>query len=146
MEHAPLDLYAILEVSPQASSREIKRAYRKKVKHYHPDLHQVNSETERKIREINLAYEVLSDPEKRKEYDQARRDREATLRQTDKQPPPPTAGPYEERRSQASQEIPEFSLSLFFTAEMWSEAWWPIIKVFTFIMTLAWVVGQCTRP
>ena len=72
MEHADADLYTILKVSPRASTREIRRAYRRKVKQYHPDLNQANSDTERKIRAINFAYEVLSHPAKRKENDQSR--------------------------------------------------------------------------
>ena len=119
MEGVPFDLYAILEVSPQASSIEIKRAYRKKVKKYHPDLNQENCDTERKIREINIAYEVLSNPGKRKKYDQSRLDRDAILRQTDQQESTSTAESpdiqawYEEWRSHASQEVPEFRLSDF---------------------------------
>ena len=56
MERVQPDYYAILEVTPQASNKEIKRAYRRKVKKYHPDLNQKNSPAERKIREINVAY------------------------------------------------------------------------------------------
>lgn len=152
MERVQFDLYAILEVPPQASSIEIKRAYRKKVKKYHPDLNQENSYVERKIREINIAYEVLSNPEKRKKYDRTRIDRDATLRRTDKQQSAPTAEPpdiqawYEEWRSHTSQELPTFRLRDLFSAEMWPGAWWPIIKVFTFITLLAWGVGRLVAP
>ncbi len=147
MEHVLFDLYAILEVPPQASSIEIKRAYRRKVKKYHPDLNQENSYAERKIREINIAYEVLSNPEERKKYDQSRIDHDATLRRTDKQQSAPTAEPpdiqgwHEEWRSHTSEELPTFRLRDLFSVEMWSEAWWPIIKVSAFFL----FIGGCLK-
>ncbi len=67
-----LDYYAILEVTPQASDEEIKRAYRKLALKYHPDRNQGNKTAEDKIREINAAYEVLGDPETRKSYERLR--------------------------------------------------------------------------
>ena len=67
-----LDYYATLEVTPQASDEEIKRAYRKLALQYHPDRNQGNKKAEEKIREINAAYEVLGDPETRKSYERLR--------------------------------------------------------------------------
>ena len=63
------DYYATLEVSPLASDEEIKKAYRQLVLKYHPDRNQENTRAVRKMQEINVAFEVLGDPEKRKVYD-----------------------------------------------------------------------------
>lgn len=64
-----IDYYQILGVPKTASDAEIKSAYRKLARKYHPDLNPNNKEAERKIKEANEANEVLSDPEKRKKYD-----------------------------------------------------------------------------
>ncbi|RME47351.1 MAG: J domain-containing protein [Deltaproteobacteria bacterium] len=64
------DYYDILGVSKTASTEEIKKAYRKLALKYHPDRNKEDPEAERKFKEISEAYAVLSDPEKRKEYDQ----------------------------------------------------------------------------
>jgi molecular chaperone DnaJ len=63
------DYYEILEVSKNASSEEIKRSFRRLAKKYHPDLNPNDSEAEKKFKEVNEAYEVLSDEEKRARYD-----------------------------------------------------------------------------
>lgn len=63
------DYYEILGVSKGASQDQIKRAYRKLAVKYHPDKNQGDSTAEEKFKEINEAYAVLSDPEKRKQYD-----------------------------------------------------------------------------
>jgi curved DNA-binding protein CbpA len=63
------DYYAILGIQREASSREVKRAYRKLVRKCHPDLHPGDPTCKAKIQEINEAYEVLSDPVKRRAYD-----------------------------------------------------------------------------
>ncbi|MBR2604115.1 MAG: molecular chaperone DnaJ [Clostridia bacterium] len=64
------DYYEVLGVDKNASADDIKRAYRKKAKEYHPDLHPGDKEAEEKFKEINEANEVLSDPDKRARYDQ----------------------------------------------------------------------------
>ncbi len=66
------DLYEILGVSPDASEEEIKKAYRRLARKYHPDLHPGDKKAEEKFKEISEAYEILSDPKKRAEYDQLR--------------------------------------------------------------------------
>jgi len=62
-------LYETLEVSESATAAEIKKAYRKLARKYHPDICK-KPDCEEKFKEINAAYEVLSDDEKRKQYDQ----------------------------------------------------------------------------
>ena len=63
------DYYEILEVEKGATGDEIKRAYRKLAKKYHPDLNPNDSEAEKNFKEVNAAYEVLSDDNKRARYD-----------------------------------------------------------------------------
>ena len=64
------DLYEVLGLQKGASDDEIKKAYRKLAKKYHPDLNPGDKEAEKKMKEVNGAYEVLSDAEKKARYDQ----------------------------------------------------------------------------
>ena len=63
------DYYAILGVNKGASLKEIKKAYKEMVKSWHPDFHPNNPDCLKQIKDINEAYEVLGDPEKKKAYD-----------------------------------------------------------------------------
>jgi len=67
---AKRDYYEVLGVKKDATDAEIKSAYRKKAKECHPDLHPDDKQAEERFKELNEANEVLSDPEKRKRYDQ----------------------------------------------------------------------------
>ena len=64
------DYYEVLGVQKTASEDEIKTAFRQAAKKYHPDLHPDDKDAEAKFKEVNEAYEVLSDPDKRAKYDQ----------------------------------------------------------------------------
>jgi curved DNA-binding protein len=64
------DYYAILGVDCKADEKEIKKAYRKLARKYHPDVNSGDEKSNGKFLEINEAHEVLSDPAKRKQYDQ----------------------------------------------------------------------------
>jgi len=63
------DYYEVLGVDRSTGDADLKKAYRKLAKQYHPDINPGNQEAESKFKEINEAYEVLSDPQKRQQYD-----------------------------------------------------------------------------
>jgi curved DNA-binding protein len=69
-----VDYYQILGVQKSATEKEIKAAYRKLARKYHPDVNPNDQEAQKKFQELNEANEVLSDPEKRKKYDQYGKD------------------------------------------------------------------------
>src|SRR5215210_3627385 len=68
-----LDLYKVLEVSKEASQDEIRRSYRRLARKYHPDANPGDKKAEDRFKEIQHAYEILSKPEKRREYDEGPR-------------------------------------------------------------------------
>src|SRR5258705_2006357 len=65
-----IDYYKIVGVDKNAKAEEIKNAYRKLARKFHPDLNPTDKEANKKFQQINEANEVLSDPDKRKKYDQ----------------------------------------------------------------------------
>lgn len=69
-----IDYYKILGVNKNASDEDIKKAYRKLARKHHPDLNPNDKEAHKRFQQINEANEVLSDPEKRKKYDQYGKD------------------------------------------------------------------------
>src|ERR1043165_5460869 len=69
-----IDYYKVLEISKTASENDIKSAYRKLARKYHPDLNPNDETAKKKFQQINEANEVLSDPEKRKKYDEFGKD------------------------------------------------------------------------
>ncbi len=69
-----VDYYKILKIDKSASADDIKNAYRKLARKFHPDLNPDNADAKKNFQDINEANEVLSDPEKRKKYDQYGKD------------------------------------------------------------------------
>ena len=69
-----IDYYKVLEVDKNATQEDIKKAYRKLARKHHPDLNPNDKESHKKFQQVNEANEVLSDPEKRKKYDQYGKD------------------------------------------------------------------------
>jgi len=67
---AKQDYYEVLGISRSASAEEIKKAYRRLARRYHPDVNRHDTDADEKFKQINEAYEVLSDPQKRRTYDQ----------------------------------------------------------------------------
>src|SRR5690606_36554274 len=69
-----IDYYKVLGINKNATAAEIKKAYRKLARKLHPDLNPNDKAAQEKFQQINEANEVLSDPEKRKKYDQYGKD------------------------------------------------------------------------
>ena len=69
-----IDYYKVLELDKNAKEEDIKKAYRKLARKYHPDLNPNDANAKKKFQQINEANEVLSDPEKRKKYDKYGKD------------------------------------------------------------------------
>lgn len=83
-----IDPYKVLGISPEVSQEEIKKAYRKKAKEYHPDLHPNDPEAVRKMNEANEAYDMLQNPDKYKakqEQEQRRHQYQSAYGQTGQQ-------------------------------------------------------------
>ncbi len=85
---SPVNYYLILSVSPSAGEGEIKRAFLKMAQKYHPDKNRGNKLAERKFQQVNLAYQTLRDPEKRRAFDESLK--KARLKPPDAKP---AAGP-----------------------------------------------------
>src|SRR5919197_5088913 len=66
---AVTDPYKVLGVDKKASTEEIKKAYRKLARQYHPDRNPGDKQAEERFKEVSAAYDVLGDPDKRKDYD-----------------------------------------------------------------------------
>ena len=71
MATRPRDLYAVLEVDRKASQEDIKKAYRRLARKYHPDANPGDASAEERFKEVSQAYDVLGDTEKRRRYDRA---------------------------------------------------------------------------
>src|SRR5215208_5440619 len=67
------DLYKVLGVTREASQEEIRRSYRKLAREHHPDANRDDPKAEERFKEIQHAYEILSNPEKRRQYDEGPR-------------------------------------------------------------------------
>ena len=65
-----IDYYKVLGVDKSATQQDIRKAYRKLAKKYHPDVNSTDADAKERFQQINEANEVLSDPEKRKKYDE----------------------------------------------------------------------------
>ena len=65
-----IDYYKILGVDKNIDQKDVREAYRKRAKQFHPDLHPNDPKAKAKFQALNEAYDVIGDPEKRKKYDQ----------------------------------------------------------------------------
>jgi len=72
LPQAPRDLYDVLEIAPDSDDAEVRRAYQKMARRFHPDIRPGDEEAERRFDEVSRAFEVLSDPDLRRRYDALR--------------------------------------------------------------------------
>ena len=109
-----IDYYKILEVDKKATEAEIKKAYRKLARKYHPDLNPNDKEAEKKFKEINEANEVLSHGENRKKFDEYGENwKHAEEYEKAKQQGQYNQGGFEEGRSSGGRDFSEFFESMF---------------------------------
>jgi curved DNA-binding protein len=111
-----VDYYKLLGIDKTATAKDVKNAFRKLARKYHPDLNPNDKDAKRKFQQINEANEVLSDPEKRKKYDQYGKDWQHSeqfekQRQYQQQPSEPGSRSYS--RSQQDGDFSDFFESLF---------------------------------
>ena len=111
-----IDYYKILGIDKTATSKDIKNAYRKMARKFHPDLNPNDSDAKKNFQQINEANEVLSDPEKRKKYDQYGKDwQHAEEYEKQKQYQRPSSGSRGTRNSgkQSGGDFSDFFESMF---------------------------------
>jgi curved DNA-binding protein len=111
-----IDYYKILGIDKTATQKDIKNAYRKLARKFHPDLNPNDKNAKRNFQEINEANEVLSDPEKRKKYDQYGKDWKHAEEFENANQDRSQSSAYRERRysrDQDNQEFSDFFESLF---------------------------------
>jgi len=112
-----VDYYKILGIDKTATQKEIKSAYRKLARKHHPDLNPNDKDAKRKFQEINEAHEVLSDPDKRKKYDQHGQDwqhAEEFEKARQQQQQQQQQQPWNSRRSAYAGTSPQGDFSEFF--------------------------------
>lgn len=133
------DYYRILGVSHTASARELKTAYRRLARRYHPDLHPDNPRAEEVLKIVNQAYDVLSDAQQRRQYDAQTLSREYPQSTTGNAPPhpatpvhPKSTRPYPDftprRASRSNSRTPTLHLKMVFL--MWGLG---LLVVFGFV-------------
>jgi curved DNA-binding protein len=111
-----VDYYKLLGIEKTATEKGIKNAFRKLARKYHPDLNPNDKDAKRKFQQINEANEVLSDPEKRKKYDQYGKDwqhSEQFERQRQNHQEPPGSSGRRYARQQSDSDFSDFFESLF---------------------------------
>jgi curved DNA-binding protein len=111
-----VDYYKLLGIEKTATGKDIKNAFRKLARKYHPDLNPNDKDAKRKFQQINEANEVLSDPEKRKKYDQYGKDWQHSdqfEKQRQYQQQPSGASGNRQTRQQSEGDFSDFFESLF---------------------------------
>ena len=111
-----IDYYKVLGVTKKSTAADIKKAYRKLARKFHPDLNPNDTEAEKKFKQINEANEVLSDPEKRKKYDQYGKDwqhAEEFEKQKKARRPDSGSGGYTYSGGQSTEDFSDFFENMF---------------------------------